>query len=716
MSARSPSFLRASFAAATASALAVQMVEPQEAPQPSFPTEAEVVTVDVVATGEDGLPVLDLGPEEFRVFEDDVRQEVVAFEAVHRPAPAEPAPGLADEPAPAPPPEPRSSTNQAPLPRRGNHFVVVFDELHLTPAEAHRAREAVREFLETAVAIGDRVALVGTAEGTRWTAEVPAGREALLRVLDRLQGRIVNETVRDRMTDYEAMRIDRYRDPMVIDLVMRRFLETSEIHQDTATPGNPTDPSLDVAGWRSQVQATAANAYARATARNEQTLGIVERTLEALAPVRERKSLIFVSGGLVNDPHLGVARRVVTAARQANAAIYFLDARGLVGVPFELQADNPRRTQFQDLTYLFTERRERSEGSEGLAADTGGFSVQDRNDLAGGLERIARESRSYYLLGYAPSNRTADGRFRSIRVKVAREGVNVRARRGYYAPGERTGRAGPVETADSALQRALDSPFDLAEVPLRAITHVFGEAAPGRATVQLTVEADLDALAFAEQGETARDTLELLLLVVQHDTGEFTRFDQQFEMKLSPQSRARYEATWFPITRELDLAPGLHQAKIVARDRNSGRVGSLTLDFEVPDLTGLRVSSLALNDRLHGDTPNGPGTLQLTARRRFAPSGLLHCRFEVYGAALDPATGRPNATAGFSIRRGDGRFLAAAAETPLQPAPDGTLARSLGVPLDGAPPGAYEVIVVVTDMVAGRSVVAREAFAIDAAS
>jgi hypothetical protein len=69
-------------------------------------------------------------------------------------------------------------------------------------------------------------------------------------------------------------------------------------------------------------------------------------------------------------------------------------------------------------------------------------------------------------------------------------------------------------------------------------------------------------------------------------------------------------------------------------------------------------------------------------------------------------------TAGFSIRRSDGRFLAAAPETPLRPGPDGALARTQGTSLDGAPPGRYELIVVVTDLVAGRAAEARSPFEI----
>jgi hypothetical protein len=162
------------------------------------------------------------------------------------------------------------------------------------------------------------------------------------------------------------------------------------------------------------------------------------------------------------------------------------------------------------------------------------------------------------------------------------------------------------------------------------------------------------------------------------------------------------------MTRELKLAPGSYQAKVIVRDRNSGRVGTIDHEFEVPAPTGLRLSSLVLSDRLHEGGGPDDRTPELIARRQFAPSGLLHCRFEVYGATRDPATGQPNVIAGFALRRSDGRVLAAMPQTPLRPGPDGSLARALGVPLDGAPPGRYEAIVLVTDVTAGQTAEGRE--------
>ena len=66
------------------------------------------------------------------------------------------------------------------------------------------------------------------------------------------------------------------------------------------------------------------------------------------------------------------------------------------------------------------------------------------------------------------------------------------------------------------------------------------------------------------------------------------------------------------------------------------------------------------------------------------------------------------------MRRSDGRFLSASPETPLKPGPDGTLARTLGLPMDGAPPGRYELILVVTDLVLGQVAETREPFEIEA--
>jgi VWFA-related protein len=68
-----------------------------------------------------------------------------------------------------------------------------------------------------------------------------------------------------------------------------------------------------------------------------------------------------------------------------------------------------------------------------LADQTGGFLINNTNDLAKGFARIDADRRFYYLLTYEPKNTNFDGTWRTVSVKVPHRRVTVRARTGYLA-------------------------------------------------------------------------------------------------------------------------------------------------------------------------------------------------------------------------------------------------------------------------------------------
>ena len=68
-----------------------------------------------------------------------------------------------------------------------------------------------------------------------------------------------------------------------------------------------------------------------------------------------------------------------------------------------------------------------------LAENTDGRAIVNRNDLAAGMKQIIRDSSAYYLLGYNSTQAPTDGKFHEIKVRVKRPGVQVRARKGYWA-------------------------------------------------------------------------------------------------------------------------------------------------------------------------------------------------------------------------------------------------------------------------------------------
>jgi VWFA-related protein len=682
-------------------AASAQTPSPEATPvPPTFAAGVERVTVDAVVTDKKGVPVTDLSPGDFTILEDSQPQEIVNFEAIRIPE------ASVDKPAP----RPRISVNRRPEDRTGRTFVIVFDDIQMTRFQANIAKRAVAEFLTNGTREGDRVMLVATGGAAWWSTRMMAGRDELISMLKRLDGRLIPETAPDRISDYEAMRIQAYNDPEVTARVRRRFESmgaglSSNVGRGRSSSdlyGNSDDPF---------VRSRASEVYFRAVTRNRITLQVVVRLLDSLQSTRGRKSVILVSQGFIYDPNMSEFKDVVTASRRGNAAVYFLDTRGLDGLSSLFSAEFQANTDPRDLGSAILDQSLAAEGAEAIAADTGGFTVKNTNDLGKGIQRIANDTQMYYLLGYDPSNAARDGRFRKIEVKVNRKGLNVRARRGYYAPFDGPQKEEKRGGADPAMQQALDSPFEMDEIPIRMTAYVEDEALLGKLNGIVATEVDVKSFGFVEEQGRFVDTLEFLLIVAHRETGEFFQYNQKVEMRLLPATRERLQTGWYPILRDFELAPGGYQAKIVVRDKNTGRVGTLMHDFEVPDPAEFRASSLSLSDTLEPQSESSgiPRPVYI-ARRDFEPETTMYAQFSVFGAERDQNSGLPKVSAGWEIRNSDGSVKQRAAATVINPTSLGRLTRLVGTKLEGYAPGAYEFVLNLKDEVTGRTLEVREPF------
>jgi VWFA-related protein len=172
--------------------------------------------------------------------------------------------------------------------------------------------------------------------------------------------------------------------------------------------------------------------------RAQVTASALEAVISHLGAIREgRKAILFVSqdiGALPRDERYGWLDKAIRLANTNNTVIYTLDPRGLL--------TNGRM----------------SDVLQSLASGTGGRWFHS-NEPAPLLRTIVRESRAFYLLGYASKLNPADGKFHRIKVNVKRSGIDVHARTGYYAPAtteigsERTRAAAAVIPPD--VERAL---------------------------------------------------------------------------------------------------------------------------------------------------------------------------------------------------------------------------------------------------------------------
>jgi hypothetical protein len=109
-----------------------------------------------------------------------------------------------------------------------------------------------------------------------------------------------------------------------------------------------------------------------------------------------------------------------------NTSVYPVDPRGLAAFEYDI---NQGVGIQQDAKSL----RDSLDSLHSIAANTDGRAIVNRNDLASGMKQIIRDSSGYYLLGYNSSQAPMDGKFHSIKVSVKRRGVDVRARKGYWA-------------------------------------------------------------------------------------------------------------------------------------------------------------------------------------------------------------------------------------------------------------------------------------------
>ena len=202
--------------------------------------------------------------------------------------------------------------------------------------------------------------------------------------------------------------------------------------------------------------------------RRQVSMGAIRGIVTKLGSLREgRKSLIMVSEGYsatlppqmrsdqpggygdpgraTRDPFAGDNNRmedrvqftaglellselqdVFNAANRNNTSIYPVDPRRLSTGEFDI-ATNISGTTSQ--AYLASS----TDSLRTLAENTDGRAIVNQNDLGPALKQIVRDASAYYLIGYTSSQAPMDGKFHAIRVRVKRPGVQVRARKGYWA-------------------------------------------------------------------------------------------------------------------------------------------------------------------------------------------------------------------------------------------------------------------------------------------
>jgi len=166
-------------------------------------------------------------------------------------------------------------------------------------------------------------------------------------------------------------------------------------------------------------------ANAQAAGQTAMLDGIDTGLVEMKKAKNSRKAIVIVSDGGDNRSHY-TAAQIETLVREADVQIYAMGVFDpvITSLLTPEEISGPR---------LLSE----------IASQTGGraFAAAVPGDMPSVANRIAIELRNQYVLGYYPKNKTRDGKYRNVEVKVSPppglgSPIKVHWRLGYYAPSQ----------------------------------------------------------------------------------------------------------------------------------------------------------------------------------------------------------------------------------------------------------------------------------------
>ncbi len=505
--------------------------------------------VDVYPTNAKGEPITDLTADDFEVLEDNKPQKVTQFERV----------ALSTTTAREERRDPVSADDgrrQAADPRR-RVFVIFLDTWHTDFAGAVRARKPLVNMLERLIGPDDLFAVMTPdmdprqitfarrtetiddmlMKQTRWGMKRQhhprASRGAAVRdVLSRRDPALPwRQSQRDH-SGIAAQLIRRRREQEVLDSLEGLVRYLGGVREErkaliTVTTGYQMfEPKEDLLRSEECEPPPTHGSNGRRARRHGSptTCGAVQS-----GPVGAKSSIDCVTSAM-KYAMLNNRQRFIALTQEANrynVSFYPFDTRGLAAFDSSMGdrdermvADRGEWYNKQSGTLPGTMMGDRAtlnvrlDSLRLLADNTDGLAIINTNDLDAGAARIVRDLSSYYLLGYYSANENLDGKWRTIKVRVKRPGVEVRARKGYRAlraedmaamtetaRAEAAGGAGDAAAASEStlLSAALGSVTGLRDgQPWRSRAAYFFHAGAGAATRtgRVWVTADLDPSAF----------------------------------------------------------------------------------------------------------------------------------------------------------------------------------------------------------------------------
>jgi VWFA-related protein len=519
-----------------------------------------LVVQTVTVTDKDGKPIDGLGKDDFILTEDNVPQVISVFDfeklddtTLPQPGSTSPAPAAARGPAqPA-----ASQTRIAPVAPGDNRYqdrrllALYFDLPALSSNDADRIRalEGALKFLDTQMTSADVVAIMTyRGEDVRVLQDFTDNRDVL--------GNILTQLLHGADLD---------------DYSFNFGQESGEF----------------------------------AIFNTNRQIAALQNAVQTLSVLNEKKSLIAFTtvvqvNGLDNQSQL---RATLNAARRSNVAIYPVDARGLIAsAPMgNASQRSPGSLAMYTGTMAMATMWGISRSQDvlyTLAADTGGKPLVDSNDLSLGVVNAQRATSSYYILGYYPMNLAKDGKLRRVKITLKNREAKIAYRDSYFGEKE----FGKFTGADKErqLEEALLLGDPITELPLALELNYF-QINQAEYFLPITVRIPGNELVLAQKAGAKRTSIDYIGEIRNTYGTIIANIRDKVELKTEGETASVLASSPVFYDTGYTVIPGEYIIKVLARNAETGRIGTFQTNFVVPNLNKevqyLPISSIVLSSQ-----------------------------------------------------------------------------------------------------------------------
>jgi VWFA-related protein len=542
----------------------------QSNPAAVLRTSSDLVRIDVEVTDKSGKPIKGLHQDQFIVTDDGKRQSISAFlysdiESIETAGTEDSKPIVVPVDNEGPnAPSAEAISDQL---RDRRLIVLFFDITSMQPDDLIRAHDAADKFVKQQMTKADVVALVAFSTKLNVLVNFTNDRAVLQKGIAQLTANSSNDLSSPL---YAAAANGEY-----------------DVQEYTGAAFTPDETEFNVFN-------------------TDQKLAAVEGLANVLAGFPGRKALVEFTGGITQtgEENRTQLRAATDAANRADVSIYSVDSRGLFALPpgGDASANAATGTSMFTGASVFHQTDQREDSRDTLATlstDTGGKAFFDLGDLSEALPKIQQDNGGYYLVGYRLGGDVKrDGRWRSIHVKVNVPGAHVRYREGYYAP--RDFQHLEKESRDQQLADAVNSDNPIVELPVAVETQMF-RLSDQQTYVPIAAKIAASALDWAEKHGHRQAEFDFAVEVRGVPSHQIVaQLRDTTQVNLDPERFQQINQKNLLYQGGVVLAPGNYRLKFVARENESGKIGTFEQNLVVAATQPGKVtlSSVVLSSQL----------------------------------------------------------------------------------------------------------------------